>query len=113
MIHLVACVQINSEKNLEEVASLVSQNLLGGVPFVGKDEYIYDEVPAIYAKRHVLGLRVILQGYGGEDGYLLEILPKVFQTDGEMSGENVTVDITEFIICALSEVEGIRTQKPD
>lgn len=113
MIHLTACILINSEKSLEDVASLVSENLLGGIPFVGKEEYIYDEVPAIYAKHDVFGLRVILQGYGGEDGYLLEVHPKAFQTEYETSSDITTVDLTEFIMLALSKVEGIQARKPD
>lgn len=40
-------VEIRSDKTLEEVAELVSARLLGGIRFVGRDRFVYDEVPAI------------------------------------------------------------------
>jgi len=112
MIYLVAGVEIDSEKSLEEVASLISEHLLGGIPFVGKDEYIYDEVPAVYASHDLIGLRVILQGDEG-NGYFLDIHPKRFPGTNEASSDYTSGDITDYIILLLSGIEGIRVRKPD
>ena|SRR5262249_9040745 len=112
MIYLVAGVEIDSEKSLEEVASLISGHLLGGIPFVGKDQYIYDEIPAVYASHDILGLRVILQGDGGADGYFLEIYPNRFPDTDEASSDVSSGEMTDYIIFLLSGIEGIRVQKP-
>jgi len=71
---LLSCgIELWSDKSLEEVAEIVSNRLLGGVRFIGKGEYIRDEVPAIYSERDILGMRIILMGGPGQEGYYLEM----------------------------------------
>jgi len=100
-----------SEKTLEEVAAIISARLLGGIRFVGKDEFIFDEVPAVYAESDVLGLEVIVHGFGGEDGYWLDMSPRDVRLDRPMDltlSDESRVDITEYIGFALRDLEGIR-----
>ncbi len=61
-----------STKTLEEVASLISVSIFGGIPFVGKDDHIRDEFPAVYLEHEVLGLWVVL-AEGEEGTYQLSI----------------------------------------
>src|SRR5438876_5199785 len=71
---LLSCgIELWSDKSLEEVAEIVSNRLFGGVRFIGKGEYIRDEVPAIYSERDILGMRVVLTGGPGQGGYYLEM----------------------------------------
>ena len=71
---LLSCgLELWSDKSLEEVAEIVSNRLFGGVRFIGKGEYIRDEVPAIYSERDILGMRIILMGGPGQEGYYLEM----------------------------------------
>src|ERR1044071_5349173 len=107
MAYLVCGLSFLSEKNLEEVAEIISTKLIGGIPFVGKDEFIYDEVPAVYTKHDVLGLRVILQGFGGEDGYHLGMHPRHFPSENkpvDLKQPSKVDDITEFIAYQLKDV---------
>jgi hypothetical protein len=53
-------VQLNSSLNLEELGEIISNRALGGIQFIGRDEHIRDEAPAIYTKSNVLGARFIL-----------------------------------------------------
>lgn len=100
-----------SERSLEEVAEIVSAKLLGGIPFIGMEEFIYDEVPAVYAELDVLGLRIILAGYPGE-GYQLDMYPRDYPDDfSESSSVNLSqdfaVNISEYIAFLLKDVPEI------
>lgn len=112
MLYLVGGVNIQSEKSLDEVAAIVSERLLGGVPFAGNDEGFYDEVPAVYASRQVLGLTVILQGVGGSEGYFLELYPENFPSSDEQGEAVTTTDITEYLLFLLSGVDGLTPSQP-
>lgn len=107
MVYLTGGISIKSDKSLGAVAEIISQCLLGGVRFVGEDESIYDEVPAVYAEHSVLGLTLILQGHGGEEGYFLELYPEKFPADAATKGATTTVDITEYLVFLLDGVGGI------
>ena len=72
-MRLICDIKILSDKGLEDVAALVSERILGGVRFMGRDKHICDEVPAVYTERPVLGLRIVLQGYGGKQPYFMEM----------------------------------------
>ena len=101
---------IYSEKNLEEVAAILSKALFGGAPFGGKEDYIYDEVPAVYIsdKAAPLGLRIILQGNGGKLGYRLEL-----HSDTNLpadQADNATfepIDLSDYLALLLGDVAGI------
>ncbi len=110
MPYLVCGLPIRSEKNLEQVAELISQRLFRGIPFVGKEEHFYDEVPAVRAKHHVLGLRIVLQGFGGDQGYYLEMHPSGYPENREAAAKvlNPDLDITAYIAFLLSDIPEIQ-----
>ena len=93
-------VVVRSDEAIEAVADKLSSSLLKGIPFGGKDEGIYEEVPAMYAE--VAGLRFVLSGYAGEH-YVLECFPcpglPVF-------GESVSdVDISDHLYRSIGDIE--------
>jgi len=70
---IIACrLRLLSSMSLEEVGEVVSSRVLGGIPFVGREDYIRDEIPAIYSKPEVFGTRFILMGEPDDEGYYLE-----------------------------------------
>ena len=64
---------INTSLHLEELSTIVSSKLLGGLPFTYGKHSIWEEIPSMYIEHSILGLLVIIGGYGGEDGYSIEI----------------------------------------
>ena len=69
---------LKSNLTIEEVGNILSEKLFAGFPFGGKEENIYEEIPAIFIRVPILGLRIVLQGKSGIDensGFALEILP--------------------------------------
>jgi hypothetical protein len=69
--------RLRSQLNLHDLANLVSKELLGGAvfePLTDHDKHIielYQNVPAL--RVYLLGLVLVLQGYGGSDGYILDV----------------------------------------
>ena len=110
--YLTANVHIHSDLTLEKVANVLSRVLFAGAPFGGKNDYIYDEVPAVYiAKNHSpLGLYITLQGYGGKTGYLLEMISDT-NLSPHSTGDNYTpVDLSPYLALLLRDIEGIAIQ---
>ena len=64
---------INTNLHLEELSTVVSSKLLGGLPFTYGKHSIWEEIPSMYIEHSILGLLVILGGYGGEAGYNIKI----------------------------------------
>src|SRR5262245_52948875 len=85
---LIGQVVIRSDEPIELVANRLSSTWLNGVPFGGKDEGIYEEVPAMYAE--VVGLRFVLSGFAGKH-YLLECFPSPRLPTTEESVSNVDI----------------------
>lgn len=92
------------EGNIIQVGEKISENLIGGLPFVGLEEYIYDEVPAVYIKQPILGLEIVLQGYGGSEGYVLGI-NLAYCVDAP--GDYMKVDISPLIKERLANIDGL------
>ncbi|HAM72541.1 MAG TPA: hypothetical protein DCM86_12940 [Verrucomicrobiales bacterium] len=65
-------VRLRTALGIEELGALISARVFGGVPFGGREDFIRDEVPAIYTSEPILGVRFILSGEGDSEGYLLE-----------------------------------------
>jgi len=107
VIELLAYVDFESDEALAEVAARLSESLFGGIPFGGLDEYLRDEVPALRLMRDVLGHRVVLHGFGGRDGYSLDIegRPSVTHSAGAERVESVYV--SSLVAGLLSRIEGI------
>jgi hypothetical protein len=70
---LVAFVDFAVDLVRPEVAAVLSRELFGATSFVGEGTGLRDEVPALALQRDFLGMIVVLHGYGGEDGYSLEM----------------------------------------
>ena len=100
-----------SEKPLEELAKELSVAIFGGVPFVGKTEGIWDEIPAMRLSQRVLGLDVILGGTAGErGGYSLEAEAHEFPWDELPSTQaaDLEVDLSPYLWHLVSSLPGIR-----
>ena len=107
--YLTANVLIHSDLTLEKVAEVLSRTLFAGAPFGGKNDYIYEEVPAVYIAndKSPLGLYITLQGYGGTTGYMLQItsidnLPPAVDHD-----DFAPLDLSPYITSLLRDVQGI------
>ena len=70
--------KIHSSLELETLAQIISTRLLGNVQFTYGKHSIWEEIPSMYIEHNILGLLIIIGGYGGSEGYVLNI-----QTYGE------------------------------
>ena len=70
-------VRITCEESLEELAGKISSSLLGGIKFNATP--IYDEVPCMQLNKDILGLRVLLYGLGGEQGFEFKFRPETWK----------------------------------
>lgn len=86
---LCGSVLIESKLSLEALAEVLSSRLFRGLPFIGKEKNLYEEIPAIYIDGNFLGLSVILSG-GQESGYQLEVLSNFFLP--QVKKENIYLD---------------------
>jgi hypothetical protein len=100
-------IPIFSEKSIEEVAGKISEKLFGGLQFSGKEKYIRDEYPAIFITNPILGFRIIVYGFGGNDGYILEIHPHS-STNKPVNAEYLELDFSEYLAHLLKGIEGIQ-----
>ena len=71
---------------------------------VGRDRFIYDEVPAVVGEHEILGLHVVLQG-SPEEGYVLDLMPTRFPAG---SVEEDALDIGPFVVILLSDLDGVK-----
>lgn len=67
--------EIQSNLELEELASKISFKLFGNLEFIYGEHSIWEEIPSMYIDSNILGMLVIFGGYGKEDGYCLEVSP--------------------------------------
>lgn len=104
-----ACrLRLLSRMSLEELGNVVSDRVFGGVPFVGRGDYIRDEVPALYSKSDVLGTRFILMGEPDDKGYYLEADSR--RLIANLSAEEIKkslVDISPLVAHLLGGIEGV------
>ncbi len=75
--------------SLENLGSVISDAMFSGLPFGGRDKNIYDEIPAIFIERELLGLKIVLSG-NEDNGYRLEI-QSYFRPKG-VTNESVYLD---------------------
>ena len=113
MVLLTCDVNIKSALPLEDVAEILSAHLLGGVRFVGRDEHIRDEVPAVYSSEYVLGCRFILLGEPDDEGYYLQV--SHHQRLADLSASQIQeslVDISSDVVALLAHVGSIQASLP-
>jgi hypothetical protein len=109
-----AHVDFFSEKSLKELSHELSAAIFGGIPFVGKAEGIWDEIPAVRLSQRVLGLDIILGGSTGEQGgYSLEAEAHEFPWDEipPSQAAEFEVDLSPYFWHLISTLPGIR-QRP-
>ncbi len=105
-----AAVDFVSDSPLKEIGEKVASTCFGGGKFIGENEGIWDEVPAMRLDRHVLGLEIVLGGGPGEDGYTLEVASK------DPLGGELPTDPAESVklICEFSRyLSGLVATIPD
>ncbi len=71
MVILCCELKILSPLALEEVAQVISNQVLGGIPFVGREHRIRDEIPAVYTEGEFLGMHAVLMGEPDDEGFML------------------------------------------
>jgi hypothetical protein len=64
---------IKTKLHLEKLANRVSQVLCGGVSFTYGAHSIWEEIPSMYIDKSIMGMLIIIGGYGGEEGFSVEI----------------------------------------
>src|SRR5438132_1193294 len=107
-MHLYASVVFQARQTLEEVGEAISERLLGGIQFVGREEHLRDEVPAIRTESDVFGLRCLIQGVGGESGYTLEVYPTLSSDPSfQATGPDDEVDLSLHFAILMSRLPGI------
>lgn len=108
---IVGAVALKSDLSIEEVGEKIAEKLFGSLKFIGKEEEIYEEVPAVYIAPNILGLRIILQGYSGmEDanGFSLGIHPAKTFKNVEMKECKLDGFLTLLLKDALKDVKEIQ-----
>lgn len=105
--YFICFVPILSEEDIIGVSKIISNKLVGGIPFGGLEDYIYEEVPAVYIKESILGFELVIQGYGGKEGYTLEVRSNLRNSELHDDKE-ITVDISNYIASLLEGTEKIK-----
>ncbi|MCY7836120.1 hypothetical protein MOB49_03180 [Bacillus haynesii] len=100
-------IPITSNKDIDDLARIISVKLFGGIPFGGMEEQIYEEVPAVFIENPILGFQVVIQGFGGEKGYTLEVRshPEIIEPD---DADEIEVDITGYVSTLLEGTDGLQ-----
>lgn len=83
---IIGIANIKSNYDILTLGVILSEKLFSGIPFVGLDESVYEEIPAIYLEKSFLCLDVFLSGYPekvDDSGYHLEVKIK-FKGLGEV-----------------------------
>lgn len=89
---------------ITEAGEKISEKLFGGIPFGGLEEHICEEVPAVYIKPQILGLEIVIQGYGGQEGYNLGMH---LDYEVEYPEDYTDVDISLLVKERLSNIDGL------
>jgi hypothetical protein len=108
MLFLHGLVRFKSSLTLEEVATLISERLCGGVPFVKTREF--DEVPGVKLERNIMGLTIRVCGEGGEYGIHFDSDDAIYPK-GDVSNLDV-INLSEYVGQALNGIERIDVMPP-
>jgi len=66
---------IKTSLHLERLAYRVSQVLCGGLPFTYGEHSVWEEIPSMFIDHSILGMLIVIGGYGGEKGFIVQISP--------------------------------------
>jgi len=106
MIEPAAFVNFVSDRTLDDLASEFSARLFGGIPFVGRDEGIWDEIPAVRLSTRFLGFEVILGGKeGATGGYSFEV---VVADSVSENASTERADLSEYVAYLVGTIFGIQ-----
>jgi hypothetical protein len=112
IVFLQAYVDFRSSDPLADVARKIADACFPGRTFVGQDEGIWDEVPALRLDRIVLGLESIVGGTpGSSGGYTIQVSSRKpyggdIPTDTKESQASIC-DFSGYMAGLLKEVDGI------
>lgn len=87
---------LESSLELNELATLVGNTLFSGLEFSGLEDEICEEIPAVYLKENILGLKVSL--YGSPSLTYCLSVQGVFHTES-IRNERVYLDGYLFELC--------------
>lgn len=96
--------------SLDDLAAELSQRAFGGIPFVGKNSGIWDEVPAVRLETRFLGLEVQLGGHDGHFGVSIDTFEFPQHKNSAEEKKNERVDIAEYVLYLLERVPGLRRE---
>tara|TARA_R110002012_G_scaffold45891_1_gene121636 strand:- start:279 stop:677 length:399 start_codon:yes stop_codon:yes gene_type:complete len=66
---------IETNLSLVELANKVSIALCGGLSFTYGKHSIWEEIPSMYIENSIMGMFIIIGGYGGKEGFEIVIWP--------------------------------------
>lgn len=102
-----AFLSIKSELDILSLGKVIGERMAGGLTFGGLEEYIRDEIPAVYIN-NLLGCRLILSGFPGDQGYNLELLEDNFPFHLFVEGKKpAVVDMSGNLYHLLKDIQGI------
>jgi hypothetical protein len=81
MYNFIGGVEIHSSFSLEELALIISKEIISGLEFGGKELQIHDEIPCVFIPTLILGLSVELDEITSTDNrryYILQISNRLF-----------------------------------
>lgn len=110
----VAFVDFKAVGSISDVAAALSTHLFGAIPFAGDKTGIRDEVPAVRLCSSILGLDVVLHGYGGEDGFTLEAetsMPWSLKLQEKGLDDSREVDISTYLGALVSSLDGFIVER--
>jgi hypothetical protein len=117
VVLLRARVDFVSPQSLHEVGNEIASVCFGSGEFVGENEGIWDEIPAVRLDRDPLGLEITLGGAPGEAGsYTLEVssrnpLGGPLPEDPESLLEAIC-DFSRYLAALVGRIPGVELRPP-
>lgn len=120
IVWLRAYVDFVSPQPLHEIGREIARVCFGGGEFVGENEGIWDEIPAVRLDRNPLGLEVTLGGAqvdGGGYTYTLQVssrdplggpLPQ-----GPESNLEAICDFSQYLAALVERIPGVEIRPPE
>lgn len=98
-------VGIRTNMPLDELATILSKQVCGGIEFGGKNRGLRDEIPAVVTLEPFLGLRLVLWGDAGDYGLSLEMWHPQGNADG--GADSPIIDLSQLLFDLLVTIEGV------
>jgi hypothetical protein len=93
-----------SDRSIEEMGNILSEHLLGGLPFGGLDLGIRDEIPAMCIEGNIMGLEIVLSGHPGKQTnryYTFEVVSRF--NKGRNVKRSATIDMNDYLKVLFQE----------